>query len=187
MRGAGYVCGVRAPITITLLALSTIGCGGGCSGASDAPPRTESAQRTEAAGGEDHAEPAIDADPGPVPVLRLRGEVDRHDRRVAIHVENHGTEAIELRTAVALEREDGDDWDDVSAALTLRDTCAAEASECITLAPGAVYIPPAWTGQLGDAQCECERCAPAPAGTYRLIVTSCSGAHRVEGEPIVLP
>lgn len=187
MRRAGYVCGVRAPLTITFLALGTIGCGGGCSGASDEHPRGERSPRTEASGGEGHAEPAIAADPGPVPVLRLRGEVDRFERRVAISVENHGTEAIELRTALALQKEDGDSWDDVSASLALRDTCAAETSECITLAPGAVYIPPAWTGQLGDAQCDCERCARAPAGTYRLVVTSCSGAHRVEGEPIVLP
>lgn len=178
--------GVRAPSTILLVALSMAGCGGGCSGAREAAP-TGSAQVTEASGTGESEPPAIEADPGPVPVLRVAGTLDRYDRSVDIRVENHGAEQIELRTVLALERQRGGAWEDVSASLTLRDSCQVEAADCVTLAPGAVYIPPPWTGQLGDAQCTCARCDRAPAGTYRLVVTSCSGAHTVEGEPIELP
>jgi len=177
--------------TIVLAALTVAGCGGGCSGPSEARATSSSTQRTEASGAEARDEPAIEADPGPVPVLRITGAVDRYDRSVDLRVENRGTEEVELRARLAVEKQGGGGWEAAPAGLSLRDSCAAEAPACITLAPGAVYIPPAWTGKLGagqdDAQCACEGCERAPAGTYRVVVTSCSGAHRVEGEPIVLP
>lgn len=174
---------MRAPSSILILFASIVaGCSGGCSGASEETPATASAQRTEASGGET---PTVAAEPGPVPVLRIAGAVDRYDRSVALRVENRGTEQIELRSALALQQQDGEGWGEVSARLALRDSCSADAPECITLAPGAVYIPTAWKAKLGDAQCGDGEAAPA--GTYRVVVTSCSGAHQVEGEPIALP
>lgn len=185
---------MRGPTIVVLVALSIAGCGGGCSGASEPRTSSSSAQRTEASGTEeDRDEPSIEADPGPVPVLSIHATLDRYDRSVAFRVENRGTEQIELSTRLTLEKQQGDDWQPASAGLSLRDSCEAPVPDCVTLAPGAVYIPPAWTGLLGaadqpgDAQCGCEACTPAPAGTYRVVVKSCSGAHTVPGEPLVLP
>jgi hypothetical protein len=39
---------------------------------------------------------------------------------------------------------------------------------------------------IGDAQCMCERCVDAPAGAYRIVVTTCDGAHRAASDPVAL-
>jgi hypothetical protein len=118
--------------------------------------------------------------------LRVVGETNRYDHHVAIRVENHGTDAAEIRGRLTLQRRDGERWRDRSTRIDLRFSCEDEAPECVTLAPGAVYIPPAWLGTDGDAQCVCTRCGPAPAGTYRFVATSCNGAHTLTGEPFEL-
>lgn len=169
------------------------GCGGGCGGstvASDEDPPSEQA------GGDDStsegttdsvAAPAAPVDPGPPPVLRVLGEPDAHDRLVALRIENRGAEAAELSGTVALERRDGDTWAPLQGvSLDLRFSCEDEPPECLTLAPGGIYLPPPWRGMIGDAQCECERCAAAPAGDYRFVVRSCNEAHAVQSESFAL-
>ncbi|HJL14484.1 MAG TPA: hypothetical protein RMH99_02440 [Sandaracinaceae bacterium LLY-WYZ-13_1] len=179
----------------TLAALSVLwfaGCGGGCSGASDeGEPSSTSAGRTEAQGpasastGGEESEPAVD--PGPPPQLRVTGEIDPHHRTVTARVANRG-DRTNLRGRFGLERQVDDEWTPVpDVALDLRYSCEDEPPECVTLAPGAVFIPPPWQGMVGDAQCECEECGPAPAGTYRFVIHSCNEAHRVTGEPFELP
>lgn len=169
------------------------GCGGGCGGSSvvgdEDPP-------SEQAGGDDSTSegserpvtaPAAPVDPGPPPVLRVVGEPDAHDRAVALRIENRGTEAAELAGAVTLERRDGDAWAAVDGvSLGLRYSCEDPAPECVTLAPGGTYLPPPWLGVVGDAQCDCLRCAAAPAGEYRFVVRSCNQAHTAEGESFAL-
>jgi hypothetical protein len=121
-------------------------------------------------------------------VLAVEAEPARYGREVTLRVANRGQEPAALRGEVLLEREGPDGFaplDDV--ALDLRYACGEAAPECVTLAPGATYIPPPWLGRQGDAQCGCEGCAPAPAGTYRFVVQSCDGAHRVEGAPFDVP
>ncbi len=181
---------MRARSTIVLLiGLSVGGCSGGCSGPSEeTTPTSTATQRTEASGDEHAGDtiPEAAADPGPAPVLRVIGETDRHDRQVAIHVENHGAEPAELRSRLTLQRREGERWTDLRTRIDLRFSCEEEASECVTLAPGAEYIPPPWLGTDGDAQCVCTRCGPAPAGTYRFVATSCNGAHTALGEPFEL-
>lgn len=182
---------MRAPSTIVLvIGLCIGGCSGGCSGPSEPPSPTSTAtQRTEASGSETEpgSVPHAAVDPGPPPSLRVTGEPDRYDRQVAIHVENHGADAAEVRSRLELQRRNGERWEEVSAArIELRFSCEDEAAECVTLAPGAVYIPPAWLGTQGDAQCTCTRCAPAPAGTYRFVATSCNGAHTISGDAFEL-
>lgn len=182
---------MRAPSTIVLvIGLCIGGCSGGCSGPSEPPSPTSTAtQRTEASGSETEpgSVPHAAVDPGPPPSLRVTGEPDRYDRQVAIHVENHGADAAEVRSRLELQRRNGERWEEVSAArIELRFSCEDEAAECVTLAPGAVYIPPAWLGTQGDAQCTCTRCAPAPAGTYRFVATSCNGAHTIPGDAFEL-
>ena len=166
------------------------GCGNGCSGTPEeaAPRDNRQAQRTEASGGEvDEVAPPVD--PGPVPEVRVVGVVDAHERAVTPRVESRGDEPAELSSSVALQRRDGDGWVDVDGGeLHLRFACDEEIPDCLTLAPGAVLLPPAWNGTTGTTQCECDgRCPDAPAGTYRFVVRSCSRAHAVEGEPFSLP
>ncbi len=178
---------MRSPSIVLVVGLTLAGCNG-CSGPSEPEtPAATSTQRTEASGSEAAAEPthAPPVDPGPAPVLRVVGAPDR-DGQVTIRVENHGTEQTELRGALALERRAGESWEPARASLDLRYSCEERAPECVTLAPGAVLIPPAWLGTWGDAQCVCTRCGPADEGTYRLVVTSCNGAHRIESEPFEL-
>jgi len=119
--------------------------------------------------------------------VRAGGEPDQHTRVVGIRIENRGDETTQLAGSVGLQYRSADARSDADAVhLDLRYSCEDEAAECVTLAPGAIYLPPAWLGTIGDAQCTCTRCAAAEAGTYRFVVRSCSGAHTVEGEPFEL-
>jgi hypothetical protein len=171
------------------LALSccVFGCSGGCSGPTEGASRDRSERRDNNGTGEENEQEAAGEDtPGVAPTVRVIGVVDPHTRNVNVRVENHGTAPTNVGGNLLLQRRDGDAWEDVSARVQLRFDCRTEAPDCATLAPGAVWIPPDWTGMLGDAQCDCERCAPAPAGTYRFVARSCGGDQRAEGEAFVL-
>jgi hypothetical protein len=125
--------------------------------------------------------------PGPAPTIALTGAPSTSARDVAISVTNRGGSTAELRTSMALEVEhDGVFGPTQQTSLTLRYDCAQEPSTCVTLAPGAELIPPAWFGTWGDAQCVCTRCGPVEAGTYRFVATTCDGAHRIEGTPFTI-
>lgn len=168
-----------------------VGCSGGCSGASESTTEEPSAASPEGSGGEGSArgggQSDVPVDPGPPPTLRVTGIPSAHGRSVAVRIENRGTAAAELARGLSVQRRaEGVAWSEVGASLDLRYSCEDEAPECVTLAPGAAYLPPPWLGTLGDAQCACERCAAAEAGTYRFVVRSCNGAHVLEGEPFEL-
>ncbi len=164
------------------------GCGGGCSGSSGGgggepvDPGPEGSASSGGAGAGEVRDEGPPPDPGPPPVLRVAGAPDAHSRAVELRVENHGTEEASLASAVTVQRLDGEAWVD-RARLELRFSCTDPVTDCVTLAPGAVYLPPPWLGMVGDAQCDCDRCAPAEPGTYRFVVRSCGGAHAVESEP----
>lgn len=181
-----YLSAVRCRTIPTLIALGlwAAGCGGGCSGGTGgASDDVVESEPREASGGE-RAEPEPPVDPGPPPVLRVSGEPDAHDGTVVMRIENRGTEAAEIAGAVVLQRQRGESFEDVEGvSLDLRFSCGEAAPECVTLAPGAVYLPPPWLGTEGDAQCDCERCATAEPGTYRLVVQSCNRGHTIEGDP----
>jgi hypothetical protein len=168
----------RLTVMLALLTLLS-GCEG-CGDNTDTGGTTgESGEQTsgeESAGGDE--EPV---DPGPPPTLGLRIE-PADDSGQNLIVENRGDEPVELATALVLERRDGDAFTTVEEiqGVALRYDCESETPECITLVPGAALHPPPWTGDIGDAQCACERCAAAPEGTYRFVVTTCGGGHRVE-------
>ena len=101
---------------------------------------------------------------------------------------------MRLRRALVLERLDGSSWHRVEdvGAVWLRDSCAPHgdavfwangADECVDF--HTPFRAPAWLGTIGDAQCVCEKCVPAPAGTYRWVAHECAGAE-VPGEPFEL-
>jgi hypothetical protein len=108
---------------------------------------------------------------------------------VGISIANHGAEDVSLRARVAVEVDDDGTFHAgaSSSTLSLRYDCAHEADTCVTLAPGAELLPPSWLGTWGDAQCVCTRCGPVDPGNYRLVVTTCDGAHRVESNVLTLP
>lgn len=173
---------IASRFTAPLVCLCIAGCGGGCGGPGEPDPQIEAASGGETAGDPERRSEVI-VDPGPPPVLRVVGEPDAHSRRVAIRIENRGREATQLAGSIELQRLAGDTWSDMARVhLDLRYSCDDEAAECVTLAPGATYLPPEWLGTIGDSQCACERCAPAEAGTYRFVVRSCDGAHTVAGQ-----
>jgi hypothetical protein len=118
----------------------------------------------------------------------VRGARAATGRDVSFVVENHGRAEVSLRSEVAIERRDGEAWSAVDEiqSVSLRMDCQTAPPECVTLAPGAALHPPAWTGMIGDAQCMCERCVDAPAGAYRIVVTTCDGAHRAASDPVAL-
>jgi hypothetical protein len=181
---------VRASSILTLVTtLAFAGCGNGCSGSTEEAPAPShgSTAQTEASGQESPPEmPPHAVDPGPPPELRVTGERARHGREVTIRIENRGAQT-RVAGQLVLQRERDGTWaTENGVQLDLRFSCHDEAPDCVTLAPGAVYLPPSWLGTIGDSQCLCERCVPAPSGTYRFLVTSCGGAHVIEGEPFDL-
>lgn len=159
-----------------------IACGGQA-----APPEP----RAEASG-QDPRQPVVDPapvepalDPSPPPVLRFWAE--KNDEGATLHVQNRGTEAVQLRSAVGLELEQGEAWSEVPVELALRMDCETPVDDCVTLAPGAELVPPPWNGKRGDAQCDCERCVELP-GKVRFVVQSCAPEghrpHEVRSEPL---
>lgn len=170
------------------LVLASCGGSSGTTTTTSSEPREASERATTAAeqgSTEAAAEPATTPSE-PAPVLALRGTPQPHGGTVEIALENRGDELARVAPRITVERADASGAFapiDGIASLTLRPDCAHEADACVELAPGAALYPPAWLGTRGDAQCICTRCAPVEAGTYRFVVTSCGGAHRVEGEP----
>lgn len=137
-------------------------------------------------------EPEVAEEPprpaGPRPTLAIVGTPAAVGQHVAISITNRGSSAAELGASLAIEVERDGTFvaTEQASALTLRYDCAHDAPACLTLAPGAELLPPEWLGTWGDMQCICTRCGPVEPGTYRFVVTTCDGAHRVEGTPFTI-
>jgi hypothetical protein len=180
---------MRATLRLTLLALVLAACGSPPPQETTPAPPEPPAEATEgtAPPAPTAAPPPPASVPGPAPVLSVTGTPATVGQHVAISVVNRGPSAAELGTAIAIEVEhDGAFVPTDRGGLTLRYDCAQEPPACVTLAPGAELIPPEWLGTWGDVQCVCTRCGPVEPGTYRFVVTTCDGAHRVEGTPFTM-
>lgn len=127
-----------------------------------------------------------------VTLVALPG-ADGDPRRVGLRIVNAdpGDFPARLRAEVEVEQEVGGQWHRVNAAgLQLRATCTGEAPDCVTIEPRSELTIVPWTGMLGDAQCVCTRCGPAPAGRYRFAVRTCQqclSPIRAVSEPFELP
>lgn len=150
----------------------------------EAPGEPSSAEATPSSEPPAPAPPPTPADP-PLTV-DLRGEVA--DGVVTPVIEVRGGTA-RLSASIVIEREDAGRYAPLEGVgtLALRASCEEPISDCVEVVEGAELRPPAWLGTVGDAQCICTRCGPAPAGTYRFVLTSCDGRQRVEGAPFELP
>jgi len=174
-------------LAAAFVCLCIAGCGGGC-GSANGEPVDDDSVADEQSGGETRVPPPRESeeiiDPGPAPVLRVVGEPNAHTRAVGIRIENRGDESTEIAGTLELWRLTDGVWRaEGSVQLDLRYSCEDEVAACVTLAPGATYLPPEWLGSVGRSQCACEGCAAAPAGSYRYVVRSCNRAHSVEGVP----
>jgi len=85
-----------------------------------------------------------------------------------------------------IEQQTAAGWKPVFREFRLLETCDALATlpACVTLAPGAVLKPVAWTGYTCDGQCplDCKRNIYRPPGTFRLVLPLCGGGE-VTGPP----
>jgi hypothetical protein len=97
-------------------------------------------------------------------------------REIGLRITNddRGDFPASIRPEIEVETNVGGTWRHASVAgFRVRANCLDAAASCVTLAPRQSVDVVAWTGMLGDGQCDCTRCAPAPAGRYRFVVTSC--------------
>ena len=174
---------VRLAVVLLLSA-----CGGSAPQETTAVPSVEPSASPSADSIPSEPEPVAAPPPsGEAPTISLTGTPASATQHVAISVTNHGATSAELGTSIGLEvQRDGAFVPAQRTSLALRYDCAQEAPACVTLAPGAELIPPEWLGTWGDVQCVCTRCGPAEAGTYRFVLTTCDGAHRIEGTPFTI-
>jgi len=105
-------------------------------------------------------------------------------------VVNHGS-AVLLNSTVSVEQKAGGRWEKALVSnLALREACApSPPPKCTKLERTASLRPVPWTGSFCSSQCPstCRLDGPAPAGTYRFVVTTCSGEHSYASPPFQKP
>jgi hypothetical protein len=116
--------------------------------------------------------------PVPSVPLELALSVERTQDGLGLHVINRGSSAVSLAADVALEKKSASSFTPVSGqALKLRFDCKSQG--CVSLAPGGELIAPAWLGRPDGERCD-SLLQPSEAGSYRLVVRSCTGKERAE-------
>jgi hypothetical protein len=178
---------MRGAIGIAVIgAVLACGCGSSGGGGAGAPPPDPAVVDQPPV--PTPPEPATpEPTPGPAPAsgdaASVRIVATPAGSGAAIEVTNTGGGVVRLRPAISLEREQRGAWSarDSRAELALRWDCQTPApTDCVTLVSGASLHPPNWLGTIGDAQCICTRCGPAPPGRYRFVGATCDGM-RIEG------
>jgi hypothetical protein len=111
--------------------------------------------------------------------------------RVRITNDDEGGFTAAVRRDLRVERQVGGAWQPVvTSGFMARASCATAPPECVTIEPHSTLEVVPWDGVSGDAQCECEHCADAPAGRYRIIADICGGcvgSHSYASAPFDLP
>jgi hypothetical protein len=145
---------------------------GGSEAKKPVAPRAESGPPASSAS-EDRAPPNPPAAP-----LELALSVERTLEGVGLSVVNRGSAPVQLAQAVALERREGERHVSVAAAaLALRRDCKSQG--CVTLAPGGELLAPSWLDSADGERCGELVTLPA-AGSYRFVVSACSGGATSE-------
>ncbi len=165
----------RAPlISLFVFALGACGACGASSdggGATEDDPVTDTPSSEPSTGGSDESMPI---DPNEPPVITVTGEPT--EGGIAIVVQSRGAESARVRSTVRVESRDGEGWATVPTgeSVQLRARCEDQPPECVELVPGAELRAVPWGAMAGEAQCDCERCAPVDAGEYRFVLESCA-------------
>jgi len=79
----------------------------------------------------------------------------------------NGAAPVKLNSSIGLQRRTNDGWESVPVAnFLLRANCTGSTPSCVSLDPGAVLEPPAWTGRSCNSQCPtpCDLDGPLPPG-----------------------
>jgi hypothetical protein len=100
---------------------------------------------------------------------------------------NRSDRAVRLSTAVGIERKTPAGWKAIEAEpLLLRFCCDTAPQKCLTLVPGAEYLPPAWQMSHINVQCAVHPGPQVEPGKYRLFVDGCQKAFRIYSQPFVI-
>jgi hypothetical protein len=97
-------------------------------------------------------------------------------RNVALRVTNDDPagRTATIHAAIDIEHEVGGRWERAPVSgVELRSDCHADVTGCVSLAPHQSIVIAPWLAMVGDGQCACEECGPAPAGRYRFVLRSC--------------
>ena len=108
----------------------------------------------------------------------------------ALSITNQSGSARSFHREIAVERRAADGtWSEIPASgLLLRTSCELnDPPACVEVADGTTFRAAPWTDMIGDAQCACEECGPAGAGTYRFVFRRCDCDTRLESEPFDVP
>jgi hypothetical protein len=118
--------------------------------------------------------------------------VETTTRGHALVITNQTGSVQRFRRDIVVERQGPAGWEHVeTTSLYLRDRCDEEGGgiyeppACVDVAPGTFRAVP-WNDMFGDAQCACEECAPAGAGTYHFVLSPCEGDAHHETEAFTL-
>ncbi len=162
-------------------ALLLVACGGS-EAAKPVAPRADSAPPQSAAPGSAESKPAAQASGA---ALALALSVEHTHDGLGLHVINRGPGALSLAADVALEKKVGQGYTAVAAqALKLRFDCKSQG--CVSLAPGAELVAPAWLGRPDGERCD-GLVAPLEPGSYRFVVRSCAGTEQAEHAFVAAP
>lgn len=121
--------------------------------------------------------------PGSASHAELSWSVDAVPGGHALAITNQSGGARSFHREIAVERRAADGtWSEIAASgLFLRESCEQnDPPACVEVANGTTFRAAPWTGMVGDAQCACEECGPAGAGTYRFVFRRCDGDTRLE-------
>jgi hypothetical protein len=119
------------------------------------------------------------------------------DGRMALVVENVSEQTLLLSRGVEIEALELDgashenqeltDYGVPATAFFLISECGQSTQGCLTLEPEESLRTIPWTGFYAQPQCSDVDGAPsdyaASSGTYRFVITACSGGHRFESPP----
>jgi len=108
----------------------------------------------------------------------------------AFELRNEGSAEVSLLRSLAVEKKSGEKWEPAPVTLQLIESCAEKpASECITLAPRAVFRPVPWNGYSCGGQCPepCRANVYLGPGTFRVVATTCDRKHHFPSPAFTLP
>lgn len=118
--------------------------------------------------------------------VKVAGEATPEGVRVSI--QNRGKDSVSLRSRLNVIHGDGTAAIPANAeGPVLRWSCEQAATTCVTLAPGAEYLPPPWPGKSGKGTCsECASCVDLAPGSYVLVAKACDKDVEARSDAFVI-
>jgi hypothetical protein len=107
---------------------------------------------------------------------------------VQVKIQNRGKGNVSLRSQLHVIGGDGTTALPANAqGPVLRWSCEQAVTTCVTLAPGAEYLPPPWPGKSGKGTCgECANCVDVAPGSYVLVAKACDKDVEARSDAFVI-